>query len=66
MVNIGIRKGLIKNTTASLDDLPEEFRTGYIALDVYKRQVLVKSAYSTNIKERKDCSCALFDAERCV
>ncbi len=24
--------------------------------------VLVKSAYSTNIKERKDCSCALFDA----
>ena len=25
--------------------------------------VLVKSAYSTNIKERKDCSCALFDAE---
>ncbi|WP_434309814.1 hydantoinase B/oxoprolinase family protein [Hominifimenecus sp. rT4P-3] len=23
--------------------------------------VLVKSAYSTNIKERKDCSCALFD-----
>ena len=32
MVNIGIRKGLIKHTTASLDDLPEEFRTGYIAL----------------------------------
>lgn len=31
MVNIGIRKGLI-HTTASLDDLPEEFRTGYIAL----------------------------------
>jgi N-methylhydantoinase B/acetone carboxylase, alpha subunit len=25
--------------------------------------VLVKSAYSTNIKERKDCSCAVFDAE---
>ena len=25
--------------------------------------VLVKSAYSTNIKERKDCSCALFDAD---
>lgn len=25
--------------------------------------ILVKSAYSTNIKERKDCSCALFDAE---
>ncbi len=25
--------------------------------------VLVKSAYSTNIKVRKDCSCALFDAE---
>mgnify|MGYP000853828842 CR=1 FL=1 len=25
--------------------------------------VLVKSAYSTNIKERRDCSCALFDAE---
>lgn len=25
--------------------------------------VLVKSAYSTNIKERKDCSCALFDAQ---
>ena len=25
--------------------------------------VLVKSAYSTNIKERKDCSCALFDAK---
>lgn len=24
---------------------------------------LVKAAYSTNIKERKDCSCALFDAE---
>lgn len=24
--------------------------------------VLVKSAYSTNIKERKDCSCGLFDA----
>lgn len=24
---------------------------------------LVKSAFSTNIKERKDCSCALFDAE---
>lgn len=24
--------------------------------------VLVKSAYSTNIKERKDCSCAVFDA----
>ena len=22
---------------------------------------LVRSAYSTNIKERKDCSCALFD-----
>ena len=32
MVNVGIRKGLIKHTTASLDDLPEEFRTGYIAL----------------------------------
>ena len=25
--------------------------------------VLVKSAYSTNIKERRDCSCAIFDAE---
>lgn len=25
--------------------------------------VLVKSAYSTNIKERKDCSCAVFDAD---
>ena len=25
--------------------------------------VLVKSAYSTNIKERKDCSCAIFDAD---
>lgn len=25
--------------------------------------VLVKSAYSTNIKERKDCSCGLFDAK---
>ena len=25
--------------------------------------VLVKSAYSTNIKERKDCSCALFDVQ---
>lgn len=24
--------------------------------------VLVKSAYSTNIKERRDCSCAIFDA----
>jgi N-methylhydantoinase B len=25
--------------------------------------VLVRSAYSSNIKERRDCSCALFDAE---
>ncbi|HBC26041.1 MAG TPA: hydantoinase, partial [Ruminococcaceae bacterium] len=25
--------------------------------------ILVKSAYSTNIKERKDCSCAVFDAQ---
>ncbi len=25
--------------------------------------VLIKSAYSTNIKERKDCSCGLFDAK---
>lgn len=25
--------------------------------------VLVKSAYSTNIKERKDCSCGVFDVE---
>lgn len=25
--------------------------------------VLVKSAYSTNIKERKDCSCGLFDSK---
>jgi len=25
--------------------------------------VLIKSAYSTNIKERKDCSCAVFDAD---
>ncbi len=24
---------------------------------------LIRSAYSTNIKERKDCSCALFDAQ---
>ena len=23
--------------------------------------VLVRSAYSSNIKERRDCSCALFD-----
>ncbi|MGI6169689.1 MAG: hydantoinase B/oxoprolinase family protein [Christensenellales bacterium] len=25
--------------------------------------VLIKSAYSTNIKERKDCSCGIFDAQ---
>ena len=25
--------------------------------------VLIKSAYSTNIKERRDCSCAVFDAQ---
>jgi len=24
---------------------------------------LVRSAYSTNIKERKDCSCAIFDSK---
>ena len=25
--------------------------------------VLIRSAYSTNIKERRDCSCALFDSQ---
>ena len=32
LVNIGIRKGLLVHTTATLDDLPEEFRTGYIPI----------------------------------
>lgn len=32
LINIGIRKGLLAHTTATLDDLPEEFRTGYIPL----------------------------------
>ena len=25
--------------------------------------VLIKSAYSTNIKERKDCSCTIFNSQ---
>lgn len=32
LVNIGIRKGLLVHTTATLDDLPEEFRTGYVPI----------------------------------
>ena len=32
IVNIGIRKGLVKHTYASLDDLPEDVRTGYVPL----------------------------------
>ena len=28
--------------------------------------VLIRSSRSSNIKERRDCSCALFDAEGCM
>jgi len=28
--------------------------------------VLVRSSYSSNIKERRDCSCALYDADGCL
>ena len=32
LVNIGIRKGLLVHSAASIDDLPEEIRTGYVPI----------------------------------
>lgn len=32
LVNIGVRKGLVRHTYASIEDLPEEVRTGYVAV----------------------------------
>ncbi|CAB1246019.1 conserved membrane protein of unknown function [Ruminococcaceae bacterium BL-6] len=33
IINIGVRKGLVGNTYASINNLPEDVRTGYVRLD---------------------------------
>ena len=41
----------------------EVFRNGITTVSEEMNSTLIRSSYSPNIKERKDCSCAVFDAD---
>jgi N-methylhydantoinase B len=51
-------------TTPAVDSVTlEVVRNGCVAVAEEMNANLVRTGYSPNIKERRDCSCALFDAE---
>ena len=50
--------------SVKIDSIASEvILSAFISIAEEMSSALVRSAYSTNIKERRDCSCALFDPE---